>query len=44
MQPILTAEWLRHNSGLFKFWLLCAASSDAVKTADLIVIRKKKKY
>ena len=35
MQPILTADSFRHNSGDFQVQLVCASFSDAVKTADL---------
>ena len=38
MQPILTADSFRRNSGHFQFQFVHAGHSDAVKTADLIVI------
>jgi len=34
MQPILTADSFRLNSGQFQVQLVCAGFSDAVKTAD----------
>ena len=40
MQPILTADSFRLNSGHFQFQIINAGYSDAVKTADLIVGRK----
>jgi hypothetical protein len=38
MQPILTADFFRQYSGRFQFQFAHAGYSDAVKTADLIVI------
>ncbi len=37
MQPILTADSFKLNSGQFQVCLVCASLFDAVKTADLIV-------
>ena len=39
MQPILTADSFRRNSRHFKFQFVYAGYSDAVKTADLIVLQ-----
>jgi hypothetical protein len=40
MQPILTADSFRHISGRFQIRFVYASLSDAVKTADLIVMPK----